>query len=138
MKTSNDNLDKIDALEARVLDLEQVNSRLVACMTRFMAIIDDRALDFTEQLTLVDERLEARIQTRAPRGFKTPIVVHSTIVENRHRNFWINHNFRTFKALDRTSQLESLLVKRGVITSQEQFDLAVAAGMLREPPPCED
>ncbi len=91
MKTSNDNLDKIDALEARVTQLETINARLIACVSRFTALLDNHSLALTEwavdeftardtEAAQVQVELEAAIMSRAPRGFKFPITVHQTVV----------------------------------------------------------
>jgi hypothetical protein len=48
---------KIDAQAVRITALEAVNVRLVECMSRFTAMLDERALVFTEQLVSVDERV---------------------------------------------------------------------------------
>jgi hypothetical protein len=88
---SNDTASRLAALEARVAHLEAINSRLVSAMSRFMTILDDRSLAFTEwaveEFTTRDEEtaqtrdeLEIAIRSRAPRGFKFPTTVHETVV----------------------------------------------------------
>ena len=74
---------RLAALEARVAELEAINARLIACVSRFTAMFDDHSLAITEwaveEFTARDQEaaettaeLEAAIRSRAPRGFKIP------------------------------------------------------------------
>jgi hypothetical protein len=66
---------KIEAQSKRIAELETVNSRLVACMGRFMSMLDERLLLATE----VQVELETAIQSKASRGFRFPITVVNTV-----------------------------------------------------------
>ena len=132
---------RLAALEARVTQLETINSRLIDVASRLMSMLDERTLFAVEELAERDSEaaattaeLAAAIRSRAPRGFKIPITIHETIVENRDRVFWVNHNYRTFKTLNRALHLEDLLVQKGIITPMEHHGLAIEAGLDREPP----
>jgi hypothetical protein len=140
-----DTIARISALEARITALETTNARLVDVASRLFDLIGDRTLFAVEEFVERDVEtaettieLASAISSRAPRGFKFPITVHETIVENRPSDFWVMHNYRTTKTLFRTSHLEDLLVQKGVITESEQYGLAIQAGLDPEPTPCEE
>jgi hypothetical protein len=147
---SKDNAARISALEAKVAQLESINARLIEATSRLFDLVADRtewvSEWVSEELTARDEEtaettigLASAISSRAPRGFRFPITVHETIVENRPSDFWVFHNYRMEKAVMRTVNLEILLERKGVISSSEQFGLAVLAGSdPREPTPCEE
>jgi hypothetical protein len=126
---------KIDAQTARITALETINSRLVDATSRLFDLIADRTLWAAEELVSVDERVteeaeirEAAVRSRAPRGFKFPVVVHETIVENQPKHFWVTQNYYQMKAWMRITRLEHLLERKGVISSQDQSELAVGGG----------
>jgi hypothetical protein len=136
---------RLRALEAHIAALETTNARLVDVASRLFDLVSDRTLWTAEEFAERDgaaaqtqAEIETAIRSRAPRGFKFPITVHETIVENRPSDFWVMHNYRTMKTLFRTSHLEDLLVHKGVITPSEQYSLAIEAGLDPEPTPCEE
>jgi carbamoylphosphate synthase large subunit len=132
---SDDTAARISAVEARVAALEAINVRLVGATTRLFDLLADRVLWATEELIERDietaetqVELEAKIRSRAPKGFRFPVVVHSTVVENRPSHFWVAQNYYQMKAWMRIMRLEELLEKKGVISSVDQSDLAVGGG----------
>jgi hypothetical protein len=132
---SNDTAARLAALEAKVAQLETANARLVDVASRFFDLIADRTLWAVEEFVARDQEaaetqveLETAIRSRAPRGFKFPVVVHETIVENQPKHFWVMNGYRQMMSLSRITRLEYLLEKKGVISSQDQSDLAVGGG----------
>jgi hypothetical protein len=136
---------RLRALEARVTQLETINARLIACVSRFTAMFDDHSLAITEwaveEFTARDQEaaqtqaeLEAAIRSRAPRGFKIPI----TVVENVFRRPDDRTYFRSWTlALHnlewRGGRLESLLLRKGLINNDEHSDLTVPHRLDPEP-----
>jgi hypothetical protein len=150
MSTAKDTLARISALEARITALETTNARLVDVASRLFDLVANRTEWVSEwvseelaerdgEAAATTVELASAISSRAPRGFRFPITVHETIVENRPSDFWVFHNYRMEKAIMRSVNLELLLERKGVISSSEQFGLAILAGSdPREPTPCEE
>ena len=131
---------RLAALEAKVAALETVTERLIEVANRLATMIGERTLLAAETQVELEEKIESEatelataIRSRAPRGFKFPITIHQTVVENRPRDFWAWHLYNTDITITRTCRLENLLADKGLITREECSDLAVYQG--RPPPP---
>jgi hypothetical protein len=126
---------KIDAQTARITMLEAVNSRLIACVSRFTAMFDDHSLAITEwaveEFTARDEEavqtqaeLAAAIRSRASRRIPITVIENVFRKEDDREHFlsWITalHNLEW-----RGWKLESLLLKKGLIDNEEHTELTV-------------
>jgi hypothetical protein len=133
MKTANDNLDKINALEARVTQLETINARLIACVSRFTAMFYDHSLAITEwaveEFTARDTeavQTQAELKAAIRKRGRIPITVIENVFRKEddrdHFLSWITalHNLEY-----RGGELELLLLKKGIINNDERSELTV-------------
>jgi hypothetical protein len=126
---------QVQAQARQIAELQTSNARLVDVSARLFDLIADRTLWATEELVSVDQRVteeaeirEAAVRSRAPRGFKFPVVVHETIVKNQPKHFWVEQNYYLMKGWMRIMRLEHLLENKGVFSPQDQSELAVGGG----------
>jgi hypothetical protein len=127
----NDTAARIDALEARVAQLETANARLVDVASRLFDLVADRTLWVTEELAERDgaaaqtaAELAAAIRSRAPRRIPITVIENVFRKEDDREHFlsWITtlHNLEW-----RGGKLESLLLRKGLIDNDEHTELTV-------------
>jgi hypothetical protein len=127
----NDTAARINALEARVAQLETANARLVDVASRLFDLVADRTLWVTEELAERDgaaaqtaAELAAAIRSRAPRRIPITVIENVFRKEDDREHFlsWITalHNLEW-----RGGKLESLLLRKGLIDNDEHTELTV-------------
>ena len=130
---SNDTAARLRALEARVAQLETVNSRLIDVASRLMSMLDERTLFAVEELAERDERaaettaeLVTAIRSRAPRGFKVPIAVHEYVYKSpEDREAFLSWIVALNNIERRGWKLETILAAKGIINSAEREELTI-------------
>jgi hypothetical protein len=124
---------RLAALEARVSQLETINSRLIDVAARLMSMIDERTLFAVEELAERDSEaaattaeLATAIRSRAPRGFKIPITVHEYIYKSpEDREAFLSWIVALNNIERRGWKLETILAAKGIINSAEREELTI-------------
>jgi hypothetical protein len=122
---------RLAALEARVTQLETINARLIACVSRFTAMFDDHSLAITEwaveEFTARDQeaaQTQAELEAAIRKRGRIPITVIENVFrkedDREHFLSWITalHNLEW-----RGGELELLLLRKGIINKEERSEL---------------